>query len=286
MDQKGIEQIKLMFNEGESICVSHNKYGYHSIPRDSAFGETVTLVSPDSTRAHEEVSTDLLSLVALNPIQGFRADANCRAFRSFLLEMDGYDLKQQISYLRKLGIPYSALIFSGGKSIHTLITLDKDLPDEKTWRLYAEWILNRAALCDQATKNPSRSVRIAGALRDGTHRQHPVEIKGRVDREELTKYLLQYPHLMPRPKEKRPISTEPHLDLLPEWVQEQLKHGIDFGHSRNVTWFNLACCFARVGYSEDRTIDFLSKYFVEDRTFKEKEWLTSIASAFKTVHNS
>jgi len=39
------------------------------------------------------------------------------------------------------------------------------------------------------------------------------------------------------------------------------------------------------GYSEDDTIDYLANYFTPDRTFREKEWKTSIKSAFKYIYS-
>src|SRR5271165_1222940 len=112
-----------MFRPGETICVSHNKYAYHSLPLETALKDQVTLVPTlESCQKRklewgpehfEKVPSEKLLLVALNPIKGYRADENVLAYRNFLVEMDGYELKAQIDYMKRLGLPYSAIIFSG-----------------------------------------------------------------------------------------------------------------------------------------------------------------------------
>jgi hypothetical protein len=294
MYETGVKLLKLMFREGETICVSHNKYGYHSLPLENALSTQVTLVPParpeDDTEAKwreriEYVDTNEIRLVALNPIKGFRQDLNCTAFRNFLIEMDYGPVKQQLEYVKKQEMPYSAVIFSGGKSLHFLVSLDRDLPDEKTYRKIAEWILAIMTAADQNCKNPSRSIRVPGPKRDDS-RQALVEMKGAVRLHDLAAWLNRYPQLMPKERAKREASGNIDFDRIRPWVVNALKSGLDPAKGRNKQWFAIACDFALAGYSEDDTIRILEQFFSPDRDFKEREWLTSIRSGFKYVYES
>jgi hypothetical protein len=294
MHESAVRLLKLMFREGETICVSHNKYGYHSIPLENAMSGQVTLIPPqrpeDDTfekwqKRFEYVDSNEIRMVALNPIFGQRQDANCKAYRNFLIEMDYGPLKSQMEYVKRQGMPYSAVVFSGGKSLHFLISLDQDLPDEKKYREISEWVLAVMTAADQNTKNPSRSIRVPGPARDDK-KQFLVELKGPVKLSELGDWLAKYPHLKPQEKVKREYTGEPDFEKMRPWVGYLLKNGLDPLKGRNKQWFSIACEFALAGYSEDDTIGKLERYFSPDRDFKEKEWLTAIRSAFKYIYES
>lgn len=288
------ELLNLMFKPGETVSVSPNKYGYHSIPLENVLGSEVTLVpTPESAEKRkliweetfEQCPTDKLLLVALNPIKGWRQDMSCTAYRSFLVEMDYGPIEDQMKYAKQIGLPYSAAIFSGNKSIHFLITLDQDLPSYEVYYHLAEWILNIATMADPNTKNPSRSIRIPGHEREPGKFQKLMEIKGPTKLADLSAWLKLHPGAKPVKNEKREISDTP-IDLLnmKPWVAYRLVHGLDATQGRNKQWFSIACEFALGGYSEDDTIDMLRNYFNPDRDFKEREWLTSIKSAFKYIY--
>lgn len=304
MDQSGKDLLNLMFRPGEMVCVSPNKYGYHSIPLEVVLSDVITLVpTPDSVdkrnagrkerglppitweESFEQCKTQDLTLVALNPIKGFREDLNTTAYRSFLVELDYGDIDSQIEYIKRIGLPYSALVFSGNKSVHCLITLDTDLPSYEVYYTLAEWILAIATMADPNTKNPSRSIRIPGAEREPGKFQKLIEINGLVKLIDLSAWLAAHPDAKPVKQEKRAVSGEPiDLSLLKPWVAHRLVYGLDPTKGRNKQWFSIACEFALAGYSEDDTIDLLSAYFTPDRDFKDREWKTSIKSAFKYIY--
>lgn len=304
MHETARQLLNLMFRPEETVCVSYNKYGYHSIPLENVMEKEVVLVPtqdsvhkrnearksrnlPDLTweECFEKCESKDLTLVALNPIKGFREDINATAYRSFLVELDYGPIDEQIAYIKRIGLPYSALVFSGNKSIHCLITLDKDLPSYEVYYTLAEWILNVATMADPNTKNPSRSIRIPGAEREPGKFQELKEIKGLVKLTDLSAWLASHPEAKPVKQEKRPISTtELDLSLLKPWVAYRLVHGLDPTKGRNKQWFSIACEFALMGYSEDDTLNLLSAYFVPDRDFKIREWKTSIKSAYKYIY--
>ncbi len=287
MNSVGASLLKLMFNPGEFISVSDSQYANHSVDLEEVMGgQTIQLISANETVPPKTVSTDSLIFVALNPIHGVRNDANCYKYRNILVEIDKSDRKTQLAYLKKIGIPVSAIVWSGSKSTHTLISVAEDFPDEKTYRLVYKWILNIVGWADQVLGNPSRSIRIPGAIRPETGKpQELIELKQRITHKELFAWLNLYPHLMPKPVEKRiVVPGEADFSMLSIWARIQLTKGIDYAdRGRNQTFFGLAYDMALAGFSEDQATNLLLERFTEERDFKEKELLRTIRSAFETV---
>jgi hypothetical protein len=275
--------LNLLFNPGETICVSPDKYGYHSINQQD-LNENIKLHSPNKTIKDRFIKEGDINLVAINPISGFREDKNVTAYRTFMVEMDDGTLDQQRKYIKNSGLPYSVCVFSGNKSLHYGIVLKEDLP-ESVWRCMAEWILNILDKSDQSLKTPSRSIRFPGNYRKNGKKQSLVEIKGRIDNVELDIWLNK--HLDKKPKEEKiavgimPIGG---IKRIPFYVQEKLENGINI--DRNVTWFSLACSMYSSGYEEDYTLSYFIDYFEPERDFTQKEWETCIKSAFKYMRNS
>lgn len=294
MHETGKKLLSLMFKPGETVCVSHNKYGYHSIPLEEVLTKSeVTLVPTEDSCAKRNLEwipenfdsspTDKLTLVSLNPVKGFREDINVTAYRSFLIEMDYGPLAQQLAYAKAMGMPYSAVVFSGNKSLHFLITLDQDLPSYEVYYHMAEWILGTMTMADPNTKNPTRSIRIPGVEREPGKLQRLVELNGPVKLQDLSAWLRKHPEGKPETTEKRAVSEYPDLKLVKPWVGKRLRDGLDPRQGRNTQWYAIACEFALAGFSEDDTIDKLRNYFTPDRDFKEREWKVTIRSAFKNM---
>lgn len=295
MDENGKKLLSMLFRAGEKISVSPNMYAYDSIPLEEVLKEEVLLIpTPESAEKRnmkwedtfEKCPTDELLLVALNPIDGYRQDANCKAYRNFLLELDVGDIAGQIQYIKALGTPYSSLVFSGSKSVHTVISLDTDLPSEAVYRVFAEWMLNIATLCDQNIKNPSRSTRIPGAYREPGKKQELLEYRGPVKLTDFVAWLHAHPDAKPTTKERK-VRPDGGLDIqgLKPWVANMLVNGLDPSKGRNRSWFFIACEIVLTGASEDETIELLERFFVEDRDFKRKEFLTAVRSAFKYIND-
>jgi hypothetical protein len=295
VDETGKKLLRLMFREGERCSPSINQFGYHSLPIENAMDGIVTLVpTPESTakrklvweNSFEKVDSSQLLLCALNPIEGYRRDENVVKFRNFLVELDTSSLENQRRYVDSIGLPWSACVFSGSKSLHFLVSVTPDIPSIKEWRKLAEWMLNICTMADQQTKNPTRSIRIPGAIRPETGKtQDLVEFKGPVQLEELMNWLRLHPEAEPKERQKRPSSGELDPSRLPNWVADRLINGFDPTKGRNQTWFAISVEFGLACYCESDTIDILSRFFTPDPDFKEKEWLTAIHSGFQYVED-
>jgi hypothetical protein len=292
MHETAKQVLSLMFRKDETVCVSQNQFGYHSIPLENAMNGPVILVpTPDSIakrkltleQATEKIDSNAITMCALNPIKGYREDLNCTAFRNFLIEMDTGSIDEQLAYVRKLGMPYSAAIFSGNKSAHLLLSLDMDLPSENVYRTFAEWILNIATLADQNTKNPSRSIRVPGAFREPGKQQILLEYRGVIKTSDLVNWLKQHPQEKPEEKPKYTVSKTLDFDRVKPWICKMLVDGVS-SPNRNKKWFTVGVEFALSGMEIDDILKKLRAYFQPDRDFKEKEWETSIRSGFKYAH--
>jgi hypothetical protein len=286
VNQNALLLLKLMFDESDTVCVSDSKFAYHSMPLASVLSDKISLVSPNSEVPIKKVSSSDLIFVAINPIKGFRSDLNVYKFKNFMLECDTGTIDSQMEYLKRLGVPYSAVIFSGSKSAHILISLDTPIHDEKSYRSIYQWLLNIGTLFDQACKNPSRAIRIPGAIRPETGKEQTLlEFKGIVAKADLFAYLKLHMESKPAEKEKREISGKHDFSKLKPWVIDRLVKGLDRSKGRNQQWFSIACEFALAGYSEDDTLDILGEFFTPDRDFKEREWKTSVKSGFKYIYD-
>lgn len=282
MDPKTQDFFKLLFNANEKICVQDSKFATHAVPLEEVLSGKVTLIPKDPERFPKVVDSDKLVLVALNPAEGLRCDENIAKYRSFLIELDVGSILEQINTVRHLKMPFTAQVFSGNKSVHTVITLDEDLKNEAQYRLIAKWIFAIITTADDKCGNPSRCVRIPEVYREPGKKQRLIRLKERVSHKELFSWLNKWPHLAPKPKVKKIIPEgEGDYNKLSTWAKYQIKNGVKPTAGRNQHWYGLFYDFALAGYSQDEAISVLAPLFVEERDFTEREWLTIAKSAFK-----
>lgn len=171
------EYLKLLFNKDEMVCFGHSPY------------------CTSSFNVSMEGVKHVPHYVTLNPLKGTRADANVASFRNILIEMDKCSLRKQMSLLDGLKVPYSSLVYSGGKSYHAIISIEGDgLDNRQTYDRYVravyEAIDPEELYIDQACKNPSRFTRLGGAIRpDNGDLQDILSLGRRITKEELDTWL-------------------------------------------------------------------------------------------------
>lgn len=269
--------LKLLFNEGEEVYASPDKYSSKWNEQKQEWDIYRPSVDVSKVNTHNTV------LLGINPIKGVkRSDENVTAFRSFLIEMDGMGLPQQLEYIKQSGLPYSACIFSGNKSLHFAVTLDQDLPNIEYYRFLAKWILASLPKADQATKNPSRAIRFPGVNRPGGKKQVAIEIGERINLAKLRHYLSKFPDAMPKQEKILDISyKEEDYSSLSTWVLMGLKNGFDFEIGRNNRWFSVAVEFGKSGFNLDKTISLLHPYYTPDGDFTTTEWKAALTSGWK-----
>lgn len=194
---KVVEFWKILFNEDEYTC-----YG-------DQYCNVVKRV-PFSLNSEEE-------FFCINPLDfktdhGFymketyeqdkprRADINVLKFRNFMFEMDGIPLELQWEVLQECGIPWSTVVFSGGKSYHAILSLETclDLQPHRQESLlvyknlwariaakidkFAREFLNlsdKENVIDKSCRNPSRFSRYPESFRKSKDTYQTVEFIGK-----------------------------------------------------------------------------------------------------------
>lgn len=92
-------------------------------------------------------------------------DAGCACFRYLLLESDTGAPEQQLAVIQATGLPVSAVIDSGGKSLHAWVKVDAPALEEYRRRVARVYELPLVRGFDPANKNPGRLTRLPGARR-------------------------------------------------------------------------------------------------------------------------
>lgn len=112
--------------------------------------------------------------IRFNPVdaKGVK-DANVTALRHALVESDTVDIDRQVAIIRKLELPVSCLVHSGGKSVHAIVKIDADTIEEYRRRvtfLYQVCAKNDLEI-DTQNRNPSRLSRLPGVMRGDKHQR-------------------------------------------------------------------------------------------------------------------
>lgn len=107
----------------------------------------------------------------INPMSGKGCkNSDVEEFRHCLIESDSLPKEEQLRKIRELNLPCSAIVDSGGKSIHAIVKIDAG-KDEKLYRERVsklhEFLAKNGFSVDKACKNASRLSRIAAVTRDG-----------------------------------------------------------------------------------------------------------------------
>lgn len=102
----------------------------------------------------------------MNPVDGHGChDVNVTAYRFALVECDEIPRALQLSLLARLPLPITAILTSGGRSLHAWVRVDA--PDLDTYRATVARMLALLARfgVDTRNKNPSRLSRLPGTRR-------------------------------------------------------------------------------------------------------------------------
>ena len=146
---------------------------------------------------------------------GRRADINVTKFRNFLFEFDNISLEDQLKVINSVDIPFTSVVYSGSKSYHCIISLEKPLDAEvhtkagvneykRTWErlaaridLDARKILNYDLdhVVDPSCKNPSRFSRFPGNIRDTGKEQKLIKLEKRLKQDKFKQILSNCPEV-------------------------------------------------------------------------------------------
>ena len=176
----------LLFNSDETICFcpQTKHYGFFYPIKDW----------PEQTG----------EFFVINPTQGGRSDSNVTAFRNILVEIDDMTLRDQVNHLKSLGMPFSTMVYSGGKSFHYIISLEETLSNKEIYKFLAQWVYNIIGsidpdkFADEQNKNPARLSRFPNVTRAETGRvQKLIYVRERIKTDDLLAWLKLFPHCKP-----------------------------------------------------------------------------------------
>lgn len=253
-----------MFDDGEWTC----------------FGQQHTAVACNPIHL---LTSGEHQLVGLNPMVNSRRDSNVQVFRNILVEQDVGSVDEQIQYIKEMGFPYSSAVYSGNKSVHFLVSLDKPLPDLRSYKFVSKWILRILSKADQATINPSRFTRVPGTLRTSGKMQELVDLGNRIQRETLNVWLNSFPKEKPTEIVHSFTSTDRSPLSLPRTALIWLANNEFPEGERNSRWWWIACRCKEAGLALDQTIVELEGFFQEEQSFKRDEWIRAINSAYRKI---
>ena len=122
----------------------------------------------DLEYAFGTINTEAGAWIRHNPSTGSR-DENVVRFDHVLVESDNLSIEEQKKLLINLKLPISALIESGGKSVHALVKVQaKDAQEyDQRAKFLFDYLSKHSFVVDSANKNPARLSRLPGAMRDG-----------------------------------------------------------------------------------------------------------------------
>ncbi len=214
----------------------------------------------------------------LNPTEDYhaedkprRADANVLKYRNILIEMDSIPVEDQAIFIQKVGLPYTTSVFSGGKSIHYIISLQTPIESEKAYRKLVERIhraLGGKTVVDVACKNPSRFSRFPNGLREDKNNavQELISVGERIDNLVLEEWLLSKGVKEIEERSQRPVGGYDNLTAheynntisktraMNGFTLNFIMCGAPEGE-RNLSLFKAACDLFKCGYDEDEVYD-------------------------------
>ena len=266
MNRPTIEQYAAaLFDPGEHTCFTNTPYG------TSVFALAAGIRKPPA-------------YFSINPLRpgSRRLDDNVVAYRNILVECDTGSLPEQMDYIRELAMPFTTLVFSGGKSLHFVISLATALPDRAAYKALVERVHAVVTRCDHKTKNPSRLARWPSHFREDKGKwQHLLLVKNRVDSAALDSWLTAHGAL-PRTVQARKRRVTPVAVGRRLWPLGRtlvlLKEGAPEGVRNDETYVAAHDLF-RCGYTLEEATDKLVTALVA-LDFAEREIVRTIESAW------
>jgi hypothetical protein len=204
---------------------------------------------------------------SINPLIETRLDACVTSYRNILCEFDKHSIFEQQKLLKNTELPYSTLTYSGGKSLHAIISLNTPVDSEEYYRALATAIYNKLGgklVVDVNCKNPSRFSRTPGVFRPNGRLQELLEIKDRVSLQTLKSWIgveIEEP--------KRVVEIIGKRRILNGYTTRFLLEGAEDGEWNN-TLFKAAIDMFKAGYQaeevENMVFNINKKLFKDDRS--------------------
>ena len=189
------QYLSVLFDPNEPIWAGSGYY----IEDENRYGvpKMTSMTQEEAIASFEHQAAPNGTFLCINTAKELgqnRAAVNVSAYRNFLVEFDDLPLVDQYPAMDAAGLPYSAVLWSGGKSFHFIISLEEPLGTRELYKQYFERLMICSrCLADSKNKDVSRLSRFPNAARnrqDATRATQQVcDIRGRVKRDELINIL-------------------------------------------------------------------------------------------------
>lgn len=185
-----IDYLCILFDEHESTCFTNIPQGTDVFSVFSSFNKRTEFVCLNSLNASKDNQPSKPWHSTATPR---RADCNVTCFRNFLFECDVGSIEEQLNRFSEIRFPFSTAVFSGGKSVHFVLSFDTPLSNASEYNQVAVRLMNKLSSLgvpiDTSTKNPSRLTRLGGAFRQDTDKiQTILKLNKRTSREEIANW--------------------------------------------------------------------------------------------------
>lgn len=183
----------------------------------------------------------------INPMKQAKGNdlGNIAKYKNILIEFDKEDWGKvkQMNIAKKFELPFALATFSGGKSIHFIISLKDPFTSAELYTRTA-LLIQLALGADDSTNNPNRLSRTPGAERSPGVVQELVEIGNPVTQLELYRWMNSQQLVAPRIQRARKQLAEqdaskrmraitksdegdaPLKTILPKIYQDMVEHGV------------------------------------------------------------
>jgi hypothetical protein len=238
----------------------------------------------------EPVWPDMLFSTAekfcINPLETKRNEQNVKHVYAMLFEMDKTDNGKiiprdtQVSMVRATGLPYSTMTWSGTKSVHVIVRLDRPIPKDiqpTLWKTIREILVQKGLPIDPRTKHIPQLSRLPGGLREiqvtndegqviDVHyvEQELIEVRSRVSMQELGQWLKANGKKIEKPKPPKPfVLTNPNMEstkkfeIARKWTEKS--HGMyttSWQTGGHMWLFQLGVNANKVGLDINQTISY------------------------------
>jgi hypothetical protein len=160
----------------------------------------------------------------INPLKGKRCGKNVTQINSLLFEMDK-DIngriippKEQLCMFEDSGLPFTTMTWSGTKSMHVIVRLEKPVPEKwfrPLWKAIARVLVSKGLPIDPATMKIPQISRLPLSYRNGKL-QRLIRVNKRVSLNQLGAWLrdndTQVELPKPKPKKRQYYSDSKYSD--------------------------------------------------------------------------
>lgn len=170
----------VIFDEGETVLYKHvvTEVYAHRFPTSKSEFYMVNPAKPGATRTTKE---------------------DVSVYRNIAIEFDKIGLRAQVNLINRIELPYALATYSGGKSNHYIVSLDRPLATQEEYEKLAASVYSVVAdVVDENCKNVNRMTRMPFAVRQSTGKEQSLIATGsRVSLEDLTYWLNTGPRRAP-----------------------------------------------------------------------------------------